>query len=137
LNYQLHGEWTLPYHVVNIFLHVLASVLVYVLVHKMQASSSIPSHSVWDEATVAASVFAVHPVHTEAVANISGRAELLMSVFVLMALLYYHRSLQRDVFNSRSIAIFSTLVVLAVFSKEQGITVLVSSTALQSSLQIK
>ncbi|KAK6050961.1 hypothetical protein COOONC_11533 [Cooperia oncophora] len=112
---------------VNITLHVLASILVYVLVGRMGASPSTPSSSIWDESTVAASIFAVHPVHTEAVANISGRAELLMSVFVLAALLHYQRCLQYGVFNKRNVVIFSSLVVLAVFSKEQGITVLWAS----------
>ncbi|KAK5986944.1 Transmembrane and tetratricopeptide repeat containing 4, partial [Trichostrongylus colubriformis] len=124
LNYQLHGEWTLPYHVVNITLHVVASVLVYALVRRLRGSPAIQPHSVLDEATVAASAFAVHPVHTEAVANISGRAELLMSVLVLVALIYYHDCLQQSIFNTRNIMVFSTLVILAVFSKEQGITVL-------------
>uniref|UniRef100_A0A7I4XW60 dolichyl-phosphate-mannose--protein mannosyltransferase n=1 Tax=Haemonchus contortus TaxID=6289 RepID=A0A7I4XW60_HAECO len=121
LNYQLNGEWTLPYHMVNIVLHVLASVLVYLLVRKIRCS---PVNSGWDEALVAASAFAVHPVHSEAVANISGRAELLMSVFVLAALLYYHQCLQYGVFSKLNVVVFSTLIVLATFSKEQGITAL-------------
>uniref|UniRef100_A0A183GL72 dolichyl-phosphate-mannose--protein mannosyltransferase n=1 Tax=Heligmosomoides polygyrus TaxID=6339 RepID=A0A183GL72_HELPZ len=123
----LHGEWTLPYHVVNVTLHILSSILVFVLANTIRdnsphASSSTPTF--WDEATVAASVFAVHPIHVEAVANISGRSELLMSVLLLTALLLYHRCLQHGGFDMTKTAALSTLVALTVFSKEQGIAVL-------------
>ncbi|WKX90515.1 hypothetical protein Q1695_009396 [Nippostrongylus brasiliensis] len=126
LNYQIHGEWTLPYHVVNLILHALVSILVFVLVRVLRNHPDDRSSSAyfWDEAMVAASAFAVHPVHTEAVANISGRAELLMSVFALSSLIHYIRCQQRRSFNVQNVLVFSLLVALAVFSKEQGISVL-------------
>ncbi len=37
-------------------------------------------------AFVAALIFAVHPVHTEVVANIKGRDELLAGIFFLLSL---------------------------------------------------
>lgn len=38
---------------------------------------------------IAALIFAVHPIHTEAVTGVVGRAETLSSVFFLTALLLY------------------------------------------------
>ncbi|KAH6920602.1 hypothetical protein HPB50_028410 [Hyalomma asiaticum] len=47
-----------------------------------------------DKASVAAALlFAVHPVHTEAVTGVVGRAESLSSVFFLLAFLAYDRAI--------------------------------------------
>ena len=45
-------------------------------------------------AAVAALLFAVHPVHTEAVAGVVGRAEVLSAVFFFAALLSYRRHVE-------------------------------------------
>ncbi|CAJ0593677.1 unnamed protein product [Cylicocyclus nassatus] len=121
LNYRFHNEWTLPYHLLNIALHAIASLLVFLLVRKLHYVTE--QSFICDEAFVASALFAVHPVHTEAVANITGRAELLMSVFALFALICYQKHIQKD-FEGKAIILFPVTVVLSVFSKEQGITVL-------------
>ena len=36
--------------------------------------------------------FAIHPIHTEAVTGVVGRAELLSSIFFILAILSYQRS---------------------------------------------
>ncbi|CAJ0593682.1 unnamed protein product [Cylicocyclus nassatus] len=121
LNYRFHGEWILPYHLPNIALHAIASLLVFLLVRELRHVTE--QSFICDEAFVASALFAVHPVHTEAVANISGRAELLMSVLALFALICYQKHIRED-FEGRAIILFSIMVVLSVFSKEQGIIVL-------------
>ena len=42
-------------------------------------------------AVISGLLFAVHPVHTEAVAGVVGRAEVLSAVFFFAALLSYRR----------------------------------------------
>ncbi|CAJ0593683.1 unnamed protein product [Cylicocyclus nassatus] len=121
LNYCFHGEWTLPYHLINIALHAIASLLVFLPVRELRHVAE--QSFICDEAFAASALFAVHPVHTEAVANISGRAELLMSVFALFALICYQKHIRED-FEGKAIILFPVTVVLSVFSKEQGITVL-------------
>ena len=37
-------------------------------------------------------LFAIHPIHTEAVTGVVGRAELLSSIFFILAILAYRRS---------------------------------------------
>ncbi len=44
------------------------------------------------EAALAAALFALHPIHTEAVAGIVGQAELLSAALSLVALLLYCRA---------------------------------------------
>ena len=57
------------FHLVNVLLHALVTLAVLALARELLGSLLA--------ATVAAALFAVHPVHTEAVSNIVGRAELL------------------------------------------------------------
>uniref|UniRef100_A0A1I7X5S7 dolichyl-phosphate-mannose--protein mannosyltransferase n=1 Tax=Heterorhabditis bacteriophora TaxID=37862 RepID=A0A1I7X5S7_HETBA len=67
--------------------------------------------------------FAVHPIHTEAIANISGRAELLMTLFFLEALLLFINSRENVAKDAGCSVVFAILVLLSVLSKEQGIMV--------------
>lgn len=68
------------FHAVNIALHAAASVLVFMLLERFTAR--VP-------AFVGALIFAVHPVHTEAVANVVGQAELVGAIAVLAACLVH------------------------------------------------
>jgi hypothetical protein len=82
----LAGDWSLSggaapwFHIVNVLLHGGTSVLVYLLARRL-----LPLVG----AVAAGSLFAVHPVHVEAVANVVGRAEVLATLFLLVAVLLY------------------------------------------------
>lgn len=80
LNYAVlgHGERPGGYHVLNLLLHLGNAALVYVLLRRLNLALA-PS-------LFAAALFATHPVATEAVANIAGRADLLAATTVLAAL---------------------------------------------------
>lgn len=79
LNYAVGGLSPLGFHAVNILLHAAASGLVWRWVQRLSGRA--------DVAAIAAALFAVHPVHCEAVANCVGRAEILATVFLLLGLL--------------------------------------------------
>jgi Flp pilus assembly protein TadD len=68
----------LGYHVVNVALHALVSWLVFQIAIRVGLSIG--------GAFFAAALFAVHPIHTEAVTSVVGRAELLATVFFMLAL---------------------------------------------------
>ncbi len=68
------------FHLGNVAAHAGASVLVLML-----AGTLLPRPA----ALAAGLVFAVHPVHVEAVANIVGRAEVLATMFTLVGALLY------------------------------------------------
>ncbi len=72
-----------PFRAVNILLHVLTALAVLALGRSLGLSA--PGRF------IAAALFAVHPVHAEAVAWVSGRAELLAALFVCCAWIA-HRS---------------------------------------------
>jgi hypothetical protein len=83
LNYRLGGKNPVGYHLVNIGLHAINSVLVFFFLGLFFAAGP----SFWG-----ALVFAAHPIHTEAVTWISGRGYLLWLMFLLSSFLLYLRA---------------------------------------------
>jgi tetratricopeptide (TPR) repeat protein len=79
LERRLTGEPdALSSRVVNIALHVLATLALFAFVRRLEAGALI--------APAAALIFALHPIHVEAVANIVGRAEILAALFSFVGL---------------------------------------------------
>jgi hypothetical protein len=115
VNYAVLGNTDRPagYHAVNLLLH-LANVLLALAIGQRI------TRRLWVSASMAA-IWAVHPLLTEAVTNIVGRADLLMSLGVLAALYCYIR--QQEAPPKRrgrwQAGVFAA-AVLAVFSKETG-----------------
>ncbi len=82
------------YHLTNIVLHMTNVVLLFFVVTQLvrdkearKAADTDTSASCLAAAFAAASIFAVHPVMTEAVGYVSGRSELLCTTFFLAAFL--------------------------------------------------
>lgn len=70
-----------PFHATNVLLHAVVSVLVGMVGWRLLRSRAV--------AVGAGILFAVHPLHTEVVANVVGRAELISSIWSLAALLVF------------------------------------------------
>ncbi|KAH0514397.1 Transmembrane and TPR repeat-containing protein 1 [Microtus ochrogaster] len=88
LNIFLTGMDPFYFHAVNVILHCLVTlVLMYTCDKTVFKNRGL--------AFVTALLFAVHPVHTEAVAGIVGRADVLACLLFLLAFLSYHRSLDQ------------------------------------------
>jgi tetratricopeptide (TPR) repeat protein len=85
LNWVIGNIHAAGYHLLNLLLHAAVVVLLYFVLRKllehMDRADTI--------AFVAAALFAVHPIHTEAVASIVGRSELLAALFLLGAWLLH------------------------------------------------
>lgn len=102
----------LPFHLMNIALYAVAAVLVLVVARRIMPD--------W-AALLCASLFAVHPVHVEAVANVVGQSELLVALFLLSATYIYLRDRQRGAFSPRTLLLVAPLYLLACLSKEHGV----------------
>lgn len=114
-NYAVHGLQPAGYHLVNLLLHALVSLLYYRV-----CAMFLPEFASF----VAAMLFVVHPIHTEAVTGVVGRAEMLSSVFFLGALLCYARAASRRRYTDwRYVGACTACVGIAMLCKEQGITV--------------
>lgn len=91
LDHSLWGMNPLGFHVTNVVLHAVASVLVFLLARQLLRQRP------W--AVAAALLFAVHPVHVEAVAWLSARKDVLSTVLALasaLAFLRWRRGGQRS-----------------------------------------
>lgn len=122
LNVLLDGA-PFSFHAVNVSLHAVVTCLVCVLAARVLLSRGA--------AFVAAALFAVHPVHAEAVANIAGRAELLAALFSLSCILLLTRPSGSGTSNwpAREVGGVCALA-LAVCSKEGALVVPVVVAAL-------
>lgn len=113
--WRLFGGDARGFHAVSIVSHGIASLLVFMLLLEFFSTGG---------ALAGASIFAVHPVHTEAVANVVGRAELYTAIFYLAACLLFWRGARwrgggRRVARLLGVAL---LYALALGSKEMGVT---------------
>jgi protein O-mannosyl-transferase len=85
LNWVLGGVHAAGYHLVNLLLHAAVTLMLYLVLRTVL--ENIPrAESI---SFGAALLFAVHPIHTESVASIAGRPELLAAGFLLGAWLFH------------------------------------------------
>jgi hypothetical protein len=83
LNRVLGGLVPSDFHMVNIAIHAMASALVVLLIDALFFDVAL--------ALITGLLFAVHPIHVEAVTGIVGRAELMSVAFLLAALCLHVR----------------------------------------------
>ena len=83
LDCQLFGVNPGAHHLVNVFFHGIAAVLLFILLAQI-------TNSIWASAFVAA-VFAIHPLRVESVAWIAERKDVLSGMFFMLTLLAYFR----------------------------------------------
>lgn len=78
-NKALFGPGAFSFHLVNVLLHLGVTLLFYAALLALGLGVGVS----WP----AAALFAVHPIHTETVDIITGRAELLAALFMFLGLL--------------------------------------------------
>jgi tetratricopeptide (TPR) repeat protein len=81
IDYKLWGLSPFGYHFTNLLFHVLVSISVYFLANLI-LKNPLPSF-------FTGSLFAPHPVHTEAISVVSHRQELLAMLFLIISLILY------------------------------------------------
>lgn len=111
LNYSLGGLDVRWYHLTNIILHILASLALYRFITLLYDDRLL--------ALLAGIFFVIHPVHTEAVAYISGRPDSLALLFLLLTFIFYIKYLRVENPLFSVLALLS--YVLALLSKENSL----------------
>ncbi|XP_057163286.1 protein O-mannosyl-transferase TMTC4 isoform X2 [Ursus arctos] len=135
INYYLCGGFhPVSFHVINILLHGGISVLMVdvfsVLFGGLQYTRKGRRLNLAPRSSLlAALLFAAHPVHTECVAGVVGRADLLGALFFLLSFLGYCKAFRetgnKEGTHSTFWVLLSILLgAVAMLCKEQGITVL-------------
>lgn len=84
---QLFGLAPGPHHLVNLFLHIINSLLLFYLFRRL-------TKTIWPAALVAA-LFALHPLHVESVAWVAERKDVLSGCFWMLTLISYCRYAER------------------------------------------
>jgi len=132
----LFGPGPRGFHLVNLLLHFVATVLLFLLVRRWMAAgvnttpaarpqgsapgataptaSTPPVPPTWP-AFVVAALFAVHPLNVEPVAWVASRKDLLAALFSFAALLAYARHRERP--TAQTMSAVAGLFVLGLLSK--------------------
>jgi tetratricopeptide (TPR) repeat protein len=114
LNHAAGGLSPFGFHLANVLLHGLVSLLVLALAVRL----GLPLAA----AAAGAILFAVHPIHVEVVANVVGRKDALATGFVILAVLAHARALAAV---GRGWSLLPPLAfAAALLSKESGVAAL-------------
>lgn len=127
LNHSLSGLSPFSYHLTNLLFHFLTSVTVLFIIFK-----TLAKNTKWESKTLVglslttALLFALNPLHTEAITYISGRASGIGGFFFLLALLFFILGSERGRKPLAGLAFFYFLALLsfclALLSKETTLT---------------
>ena len=103
----------LGYHLTNLFFHILVCLVFYFF-------SKIILEKNMEAALLASLIFASHPVHSESVAWIFGRTDLIAGFFFLTA--FYLYVLYKDKRKAFYLIVSLLVFAMALFSKEMAAT---------------
>jgi len=112
LNWMIGGLNPIGFHFVNILLHVINALLVMRILFQLTNKKWL--------SYMAALLFAIHPLNTEAVVWLAGRKDLLVGIFFLASLTLYLDSEGKRKIYWASVACF----LLALLSKVIAVTLL-------------
>jgi tetratricopeptide (TPR) repeat protein len=113
VEHALVGEAPWLYHLTNILLHLASVLLLHGLLRRLLPGAG------WLAAALAG-IFAVHPAISEAVCNVTCRADLLVVLLILLAAGAMTAESQR----ARRPWLLPLLALAALFSKENGVVLL-------------
>ncbi len=109
LLYRLFGDNSVPFHLLNLLLHVGCTLLVFSVARTLLSRFKV--------AFLAALIFAVHPAHAEAVTWISSLGDVLSAFLFLLALRLYLVPSRWSIGAS-----IGVVFPLALLSKEMAVT---------------
>ncbi len=122
-DHALWGYRPACFHAVNIALHAVVSLLAYALLLALIKRRAA--------AAVGAFIFAVHPVHVEAVSGIVGRADILSAGFTLVALLFHFGYIESG--GRRRLIGASVAYLLALLTKESAVVLPLLAVVIEAS----
>uniref|UniRef100_A0A915K750 DUF1736 domain-containing protein n=1 Tax=Romanomermis culicivorax TaxID=13658 RepID=A0A915K750_ROMCU len=137
VNMVIHGMNPVGFHLVNILLHATVVVLFQNLLRSVFEHISSERRKNDQIAYFSTLIFAVHPIHTESVTGIVGRAEVLCALFFVMAIKRFFE-MNTDRGTTCRIPISCTIFATAsLLCKEQGIMCLVVCVLLHFLIRIE
>ena len=116
IEHALWGKKAFLSHLINVLMYSLFCMLLYLFTKHIVDRTTLKEHSKW-VALVVAVLFVCHPVHSEVVANVKGRDELMVGLFGISAMVLLFVA-KRNILNY-ILALVAILV--SYFSKEHAI----------------
>jgi len=110
LDHFVFGSSPVAFRGMNIFYHLLVGVLVFLFVRSISGGYIAP--------LIAATLFALHPIQTDAVAYISGRRDILVALFFVASLVAFLRYVRSGGPGYLALSLFA--FILSFLSKETG-----------------
>lgn len=103
IDYSLWRLDVRGYHFTNILLHILAALSIYWLINILYNDRFLSLFT--------SLLFVTHPIHVGAVAYISGRADPLAAVFILLCIIFYIKSL-----HAKNITLYILMLLCYIFA---------------------
>jgi tetratricopeptide (TPR) repeat protein len=140
LDFSLWHLNPVGWHVTNICLHAVNTLLVYLLAYKIvggaipgvnegatpganeSATPGVTGGAIERMALVSALLFALHPIHIESVAWISGRTDILATMFFIPAFLSFMMYEERA--DALSLVLFGLFYMFSLFCKENAVALI-------------
>lgn len=111
INYKIFGLNASAFHLMNLAIHVINSILVFFILTLLFNNNSF--------SLIGAMIFSVHPVQVESVAWLSGRNDLLLGLFTILMLIFYLYSHKKNRASHYLLSVFFFLI--AMFTKEPAV----------------
>lgn len=111
-DYAIYGLNASGFHLTNLLMHLMNTVLVFFLMLKIKRDNYI--------AGITAMVFAIHPLHVESVTWISERKDVLYTLFYLAGLITYLNYTVRP--SSKSYLLTMFFFILSLLSKTVAVS---------------
>ncbi len=117
IDYAIWGLKPFGFHLTNILIHLISSLLLFALLKFMFKNFKFGLTG----AFIGSLLFAVHPIHTEAVAWVSGRTDSLVTLFFFASFLFYIKY-SDDLKSQKNLNWALAFYALGLLSKEMIIT---------------
>ena len=114
LEYHFFGLNPVPYHISNLILHLICTLLIFQLLRLLWLNSIY--------AAFGALLFGIHPMHVESVAWVTERKDLLYGLFYLASMIVYLKYIHSPGSGFKFFILALLFFILALFSKIQAVT---------------
>jgi hypothetical protein len=119
IDIRIWGASPFGFHLTNVVLHSLNAFLTFILSLRMVENLKLTARTKRAISIGAGALFLLHPSHTEAVSWISGRADLIATLFCLASLLFYLAYVRSK--RAAHLALSLFCFALALLAKESAI----------------
>ncbi len=111
INYSLSKLDVRGYHLTNVILHILVALCIYWFLNILYDDKLLSLFT--------SALFVAHPIHTNAVTYISGRADPLAAVFIILTFILYIRLLDKN--NPKLYILILLTYICALLSRENSL----------------